>query len=187
MRTEKYFLALKCLLAAFAIDSSDAVAHEQTLRFFFRRKLDGFCFNRSFTDDFAVVSKESSETSSPVLSLATSSLPKVYSKLNAQASSVDLLEVNEEATSNQPKSAAHIFASVRVRQMLDSTATQVHCDSAIEALDGETLNLEDALECLRLLKELGAEKDMLEKAAEKTKARFPKANLADKVIGGEFQ
>jgi len=72
--------------------------------------------------------------------------------------------------------------------MLDSTAAQAHCDAVIETLASEpSLDLSSGLDGLRLLKELGAEKDVLSKAADKMRTRFPEAKVVDRVIEGEFQ
>jgi len=121
--------------------------------------------------------------------LAVSSLPANYAKLTAQSSSIDLLSLNHEFLSAQPETALRVFAFARGQQVLDHTAALTNQDAVIALLDDEEqdLSLEIAIEALHVLKELGAEHDMLASAAAKINIRLPEAKVVERIVEGEFQ
>ena len=159
---EKYYLALKCLLAAFTLSPSDPTAHEQTIRF--RHALQ----------------KDSSEATSPIIDLADSTLPPPYNSASAP-----LATLNEDFISIHNHSVSHTHAFVKARQLLDPASRPSNEDAMIETLEeswGATL--QDALLGLKVLRELGSGRETQQRFIGKAKGRWPEAErLLERELG----
>jgi N-alpha-acetyltransferase 15/16, NatA auxiliary subunit len=132
-RTEKYFHALKCILAAQSIDPENPKCHELSGRFKFA--LDGL--------PEPLPPKAQEVVQSTFLS-------KYPSK------SVD--EINEEYLSAHKDSASHVQAVVRLRQAIkpnDDVTKQKSGKDMIETLKSDKTSLSEALDGLRLLEGIG--------------------------------
>lgn len=120
--------------------------------------------------------------------MATSNLPSFYGKLGAQSSLGDLIALNDEFLSSQPANGFSVITCSRLRQLLDPSSVEESRDAIIKTLSGEAkLSLEESLEALHTLKELGAQKAESEGAAEQVKARYPEATIIDRVLENGFE
>jgi hypothetical protein len=133
--TEKYLLALKCLLAAHYINPSDPVLHTQIARF------------RKVLDDF-------SETLSPnVAEIITTEFDSLLPKSKSPNC------WNEDFLNANHTSAPHVQSALSVRLLLKPDSKgQVEKD-LLNTVDLETASLEDAMSALRLLDEWESSQD----------------------------
>lgn len=123
---EKYLLALKCLLAAAALDKEHSKVHEQIIRF----KL--------------AIDKD-------IESLPPKSAEVVKSKFNLLPASVDLSEYNHEYLSQHNDCARRTISALKVRKLLspDSSSSIEKDVAAVIKLD--SITMEEAKEALELL------------------------------------
>lgn len=133
--TEKYFLALKCLLSAHSIAPSDAVLHTQIARF--RKALDN-----------------SSETISP----------KLFEVITAECDSLSprsecLNRWNDDFLDANRTSAPHVQSALSVRLLLNPDSKDQVENDLLSTIDQETTSLEDALAALHLLDEWESAQD----------------------------
>ncbi|KAI9808636.1 MAG: hypothetical protein M1825_003787 [Sarcosagium campestre] len=130
IRREKYLLALKCLLAAHAVDASDPTLHAQIIRF--KRTLDDL----------------------PPDSLDAKTRAVLESKFTiGPGPSTTLAEYNDAFLAAHASSARHIHAALDVRQLLDpDSSRQANEKDVIRCLDLGDLTLDEAIDGLKLLR-----------------------------------
>ncbi|KAL9588617.1 MAG: hypothetical protein Q9203_002582 [Teloschistes exilis] len=151
IRRRKHLLALRCLLAARAIDSSLPFIHEQTIRL--RHSL------KSLNEPLP---------------------PQVSEVINAELSSIippdaDLLKLNSEYLNDNHESAACVQASLKVRQLLDPKTADENQKDVIRTLALPSVSLEDAIRGRDLLKEWKAESRYQETYLAAAHERWPEA------------
>ncbi len=151
VRTEKYALALRCLLAAHSIDPSDPTLHEQIIHF--RRTLDSLPsplpakLAEVITPEFATI-------------LPNDTDPSTY---------------NDDFLARHKHSAAHIQAYVKVRQTLTPDSLEQNQKDLLAALDLDHISLQDIVAGLDLLKSWKSEKKQLDDYVTRARQRWPEA------------
>ncbi|KAL8950309.1 MAG: hypothetical protein Q9222_003653 [Ikaeria aurantiellina] len=133
LRREKYLLALRCLLAARAIDPFHPSIHVQSIRLAHALKL-----------------------------LPEPPSPKVAEIFETEFSSLiapdaDLMKLNSEFLANNSESAAHVQASLCARQALDAKTADDNQKDVIRTLALPSVSLEDAVRGLDLLRDWKAQ------------------------------
>lgn len=152
----KYFLALKCLLAAFKISPHDPTTHAHTIRF---RQL---C--------------KPTEENKAVFELAESSLPAPFS--DAKAS---LASINDAFLKANAASAPHHYAYVRAQTALDPASGAQSQKLLLEVPEKcKDITLEQGLEGIALLREIGAEKASVQAFAKALQAKWPAATILER-------
>ncbi|KAL8667441.1 MAG: hypothetical protein Q9202_000657 [Teloschistes flavicans] len=151
IRRRKHLLALRCLLAARAIDPSLPFIHEQTIRL--RHYL------KSLNEPLP---------------------PQVSAVFNAEFSSLsppdaDLLKLNSEYMVQNNESAACVQASLKVRQLLDSKTADENQKDVIRTLALPSVSLEDAIRGRDLLREWKAVSRYQEDYLAAAHQRWPEA------------
>ncbi|KAL8863061.1 MAG: hypothetical protein Q9178_000434 [Gyalolechia marmorata] len=151
LRTKKYLLALRCLIAARSIDSTHPTNHEQVIRF--RHSLK---------------------------SLREPPSPKVLEALEGEfaplvSPEADLLKLNSDFLAENSESAAHVQASLRARQSIDPLTADDNQKDVIRTLAVPSVTLEDAMRGLDLLKEWEAESRYRECYVAAAHERWPDA------------
>ena len=149
--TGKYLPALRCLLAAWSIDSSHPTNHEQAIRL------------------------------RHALNLTHETLPpKASEALEAELSSLiprdaDLLKFNSDFLARNNERAAHVQASLRVRQLLDPETADDNQKDVIRTLALPSISLEDSINGLELLKAWNAQARYREDYITAAHERWPEA------------
>ncbi|KAL8936969.1 MAG: hypothetical protein Q9211_003925 [Gyalolechia sp. 1 TL-2023] len=151
VRRKKYLLALRCLLAAQSIDSSHPLTFEQSIRL-----------------------RHSLQT------LPESLPPKTTETLESEFSAMiptnaDLRQMNSDFLAKNSESAAHVRASLRVRQMLDPKTSDENQKDVIRTLALPSVSLADAVQGLELLKSWGAQSRYQEDYIAAAHERWPEA------------
>lgn len=145
--TGKYLLALKCLLAAHAIDSSDPTLHVQLLRF--RQALDSL--------QEPLPAKISEIVSSEFEALLPRSQP--------------LDEWNDSFLASHKNSVAHVQAALTARLLLNPDSKSQCEQDLLSTLDLEDASIDKAIAGLDLLNEWrsssAAKQTYIEKAHQK--------------------
>lgn len=132
--TEKFYLALKCLLAAHRIDATHPTTHQQTLR------LRHALASQNAQAANGGSAESSSEALTP-LDLAAENFKSPYSfKLDKSAAlnetRNELMQTNEEFYKSHPESLPHLLAYLIARQDLDdsTSATESNRDHLAKAI-----------------------------------------------------
>lgn len=145
---EKYLLALKCLLAAAALDKSHPKVHEQSIRF-----------------------KVAIDADSSSLKPQTQSVIK--STFNLLPSSVDLNKHNDEYLSSNKSNVKATVAGLTVRRLLKPEQKESVDKDVIKVLEIEGVTLTEAEDVLEILKRWrSAEVESFKKSAS---AKWPNA------------
>jgi len=153
LRRKKYLLAMKCLLAAHAIDPSNPALHVQLLRF--RQALD------SLPEPLPTAVAEIIGTGFEKL------LPK----------SQDLNEWNNTFLESQKGSVTHVQAALTARQLLNP-ATKEQCEKdLIATLELDDVTIDQALAGLELLDEWKSSLTVRRTYEEKAQLRWTGASL----------
>ncbi|KAI1325012.1 tetratricopeptide [Xylariaceae sp. FL0255] len=149
LRREKYLLALRCLNAALAIDSSNPIVHEQAVRF--RQAIDTKL--SSFPEKAAEVMK---------------------SEFTAIKAGTDLKKYNQDFLSKHKDSSAHVVSAVKVQKILGEDTKK--CEKDLNGvLSLKNADWEPAAEALGLLAQWrSSEVDAFRKAAHET---YPEVTL----------
>lgn len=156
IRKPRPFLALKALLAAFAHNDADPVAHEQTLRF------------RTLVTDC--------EANHAVLALAADALPPRYRDPHAP-----LHKLNDDYAAAHAASPAHQLCAIRARAALEPDGGARHGAEVLTLLEpGVGATLEDAVAGARLLRDLGVETALREAYVAKARARWAEAVVVER-------
>ncbi|KAM5453833.1 hypothetical protein MaudCBS49596_002456 [Microsporum audouinii] len=155
IRRKKYLLAIKCLLAAHAIDPSNPTLHIQLVKF--RQQFDAGA-------------------------AAALTPPDIIDLINAEfdillPKSTDLTKWNEEFLSSHAKSAAHVQAALTVRQMLSPESKGQSEKDLISSIDLDTTTLEDALAGLSLLDDWGSAAETKASYSTNARRRWTKASV----------
>jgi N-alpha-acetyltransferase 15/16, NatA auxiliary subunit len=124
--TEKYLLALKCLLAAAALDKEHSKVHEQTIR-----------FKLAFDENI----KGLSPTSAEVIKTEFTLLP----------TPVNLAQYNDEYLSKHKDCARRTLSGLKARKMLSPDSAPNIEKDAVAILNLPTITFEEAREGLVLL------------------------------------
>ncbi|EON61385.1 hypothetical protein W97_00599 [Coniosporium apollinis CBS 100218] len=151
-RKNKHLLALKCLLAASSIDSENPTLHEQTVRF--RRTLDTL----------------SEPLPPPVAKVIDSTFTLI-------PTSTSLSDYNDSFISKHSKSAPHVQAGLKVRQLLDSSSLPQNEKELLATLDFDTIELQDAKNGLSLLGEWKSGSEAREAYINAARKRWPEATV----------
>jgi N-alpha-acetyltransferase 15/16, NatA auxiliary subunit len=150
LATEKYLLALKCLLAAATLDKEHSKVHEQTVRF--KLALDENI-------------KGLSPTSAEVIKTEFTLLP----------TPVNLVQYNSEYLSKHKDCARRKLSGLKVRKMLSPDSAPSIEEDAVAILNLPTITFEEAREGLVLLSTWkSSEIDTFRKAAG---VKWPKATV----------
>ncbi|KAI9674723.1 MAG: hypothetical protein M1817_001627 [Caeruleum heppii] len=157
VRRRKYLLALKCLLAASAIDSQNPTIHEQSIRF--RHFVD--------TQSTSLPAKVSSVISSQITSLTPTSSPSHSTK--------SLSEENAAYLSTHKSSPAHVIAAIRVDHLLHPSEQKQHEERLLKTLDLGDCTIEQAKTAEKVVGEWGAAEDVVEAFAKKARGRWMEA------------
>ncbi|OXV06757.1 hypothetical protein Egran_05472 [Elaphomyces granulatus] len=133
LRRKKYLLALKCLLAAHAIDSSNPKLHVQLVHF--RRALDSI--------------------SEPLPSKVSETVVNRFETLLPQ--SLDLLEWNNSFLASHKASVSHVQAFLNAQLLLNPKNRSESEKDLLSTLDLENASIHDAIDGLELLTEWGSD------------------------------
>jgi peptide alpha-N-acetyltransferase len=126
IRRKKYLLALKCLLAAAALDTEHPAVHEQTIRL-------------------------KQAISSPSEIIASKSAEVIKSEFTLLPASADLSKFNDEFLFKHKDSAQHVMSVMRARRSLSPDSSS-NCEKDIAGiLDLPNITFEEAMEGLELL------------------------------------
>jgi len=151
LRRKKYLLALKCLLAAHAIDSSNPILHVQLVRF--RRALDSI--------------------SEPLPSKVSEIVANRFEALLPQ--SLDLLEWNDSFLASYKASVSHVQAFLNVQLLLNPDSRSESEKDLLSTLDLENVSVSDAIDGLELLTEWGSDQTVRMAFIEKASTRWNEA------------
>lgn len=119
-RPGKYYLALKCLLASFAIDPVDPIAHSQALSFRHACKSPlppPLSVRPNIT--YQVQTQSPDQKISDVLSIANDHFPPPYNDPSAPLS-----DINNNFLSQQPNSLPHLYAFADAAHCVEPSAAQ---------------------------------------------------------------
>lgn len=148
--TEKYLLALKCLLASSTLDKEHSKVHEQTVR-----------FKLALDKDPDALASRSGEI--------------IKSGFNLIPSTSDLSKFNDEFLSRHKNCARRTTSALAVRKLLNPGSSAV-CEKDIAAVISlPTISLQEATEALQLLTswKSGEVEGLRSKAA----AKWPNATI----------
>ncbi|KAL9001417.1 MAG: hypothetical protein Q9188_005460 [Gyalolechia gomerana] len=151
VRRKKYLLALRCLLAAQSIDSSHPLTFEQSIRLRYTLKT----------------------LPEPLPPKTSQSLESEF--LHLIPVKADLLKMNSDFLAKNSESAAHVQASLRVRQILDPKTSDDNQKDVIRTLALPLASFADAVQGLELLKNWGAQSRYLEDYIAAAHERWPEA------------
>lgn len=126
MTIEKYLLALKCLLAAAALDKTHPKVHEHIVR-------------------FQLVLTQDSETLSPT---AKSIIDSEFTLL---PSSVDLAVYNNEYLSANISSARSALSALKVRKLLQPESAPAVAKDVAAVIELPSISFDEASDALQLL------------------------------------
>ncbi|PGH18591.1 hypothetical protein AJ79_00370 [Helicocarpus griseus UAMH5409] len=135
IRQKKYLLALKCLLASHSIDPANPVLHTQMARF--RRAIDN--------------------PPEPIHEKISEAIAADFDPLLPK--SQDLTSWNDSFLSAHKSSAAHVQASLSVRQLVSPDSKSQGEKELLSTVDFETTSLEDALAGLHLMDDWNSSQD----------------------------
>ncbi|KAL1952688.1 hypothetical protein VTO42DRAFT_4451 [Malbranchea cinnamomea] len=155
IRRRKYALALKCLLAAYAIDPNHPQVHSQVARF--RKALD--TLSEPLPQDVSEVVNSEFETV----------LPK----------STNLTEWNDAFLAANSTSPAHVQSALSVRQLLTPESKSQSEKDLQSTLDLEVASIEDALAGLSLLDNWGSAQDAKTAYRQHAKQRWKESSVFD--------
>jgi peptide alpha-N-acetyltransferase len=147
---EKYLLALKCLLAAAAIDKEHPKVHEQVVR-------------------FKVVMDKDMDGTPP------KSLEVIKSEFNILPAAMSLTQYNDEYLAKHKDSAKSTLSALRVRAFL-STESASSCEKEIASvIKLPSITMEEAVEAFELLKSWQSSEAAPFKSS--AAAKWPKATI----------
>ncbi len=150
--SEKYLLALRCLLAARSIDSSNPTTHEQTVRY--RRALN------SIPEPLNAKLSEVIESEfSPILS-----------------KDADLSQYNSDYRSKHHNSAAHVQVGISTLYFLEPKTHEDNHKDILRTLALDSASLNDAIRGLKLLNAWKAEQRIRDDYIAAAHARWPEAS-----------
>lgn len=129
--TEKYLLALKCLLASSSLSPAHPTVHEQTIRF-----------------------QQAITTPSITSSITPKTFDLIKELFTLFPSDTSLEAFNEQYASEHKDSAREVLSVLRVRQLL--APSEKNAKDVVGILDLESVTLEEGREGLELLKEWGS-------------------------------
>jgi hypothetical protein len=125
--TEKYLLALKCLLAASSLGPEHSKVHEQKIR-----------FKQAITSELESVPAKSAEV--------------IKSEFTLLPESADLTQYNDEYLTKHKDCARRTVAALKVRKLL-SPDKATDCEKSIAGvIELPNITVEEATEALDLLK-----------------------------------
>lgn len=151
IRRKKYLLALRCLLAARSIDPSHPWIFEQSIRFRYTLQ----------------------RLPEPLPPKTSETLEKEFTPLIPE--NADLLKMNSDFLAENNESAAHVQASLRIRQVLDPKTSDENQKDVIRTLALPSVSLADAVQGLELLKTWGAQSQFREDYVAAAHERWPEA------------
>lgn len=147
---EKYLLALKCLLAAAALDKDHPMVHEQIIRF----KL--------------AIDKD-------IEFLAPKSVECIKSEFTLLPASIDLVEYNDKYLAKNKSSARHVVSALKVRKLISPDAAK-NCERDIAGVISRTdISLVEAQHVLDVLKSWRSGE--VDGFKSKAKAKWPKSSV----------
>jgi hypothetical protein len=148
--TEKYLLALKCLLAAAALDKEHSKVHEQIVR-----------FKLAIDKDVEGVPAKSAEV--------------IKSEFTLLPASVNLTQYNDEYLSGNKDCARRTVSALKVRKLLAPDSAGQCGKDVVGVLKFPSITLEEATEALDLLRSWkSSEVEDFRKAAA---AKWPKTSI----------
>ncbi|KIW06834.1 uncharacterized protein PV09_02514 [Verruconis gallopava] len=149
LRRKRYLLALRCLIAAHALDAEQATLHEQLVRF--RQALDADSESKSAKAD-------------QVLKANLSIVPETK----------DLKSFNNAYMAKHKDCARKTRAGLRVRQLLDPSSKAQNEKDLIALV--EKADMKEAIEGLETLKQWNSDAKVKEDYISKAKAKWPQAS-----------
>ncbi|EPS33590.1 hypothetical protein PDE_08552 [Penicillium oxalicum 114-2] len=150
LKRGKHLLALKCLSAAYALDSSYPRLHLQLLRF--RKALDGL----------------SEPLPAPIAEAIDAGLEKMLPKAQS------LEEWNTSYLASKKDSAPHVLAALSARQLLKPDSKEQCEKDAVALLDSPSITIDDAVAALEALKKWGSN---LSAFRQKASEKWPQASF----------
>jgi hypothetical protein len=148
--TEKYLLALKCLLAASALDREHSKVHEQLIRFKQAVEQDG-------------------ET------LAPQTAEVIKSEFSLLPASVSLSQYNDEYLSKHKNCARRTLSALRVRKLLSPDSAASCKKDAADVIKLPSITMEEAQETLDLLRSWNSSD--IDSFRAQAAAKWPKATV----------
>lgn len=155
IRRNKLLLALKCLLAAAAVDPEHPTLHEQAIRY--RRALDS-----------------SSEKLPPPISEV------IDSHFNLIPASTNISDKNDEFLQKHAQSPLHVHAALKVRQLLDPDKQAQHEKDLLATLDLPSISLDDACAGLSVLDEWNSDGVIKDTYIDSAQKKWPEAEAFQK-------
>ena len=157
--TEKFYLALKCLLAAFRLSSSTSSSatyppcHSATLRL------------------RHAIASSTGPANADLTTLLNTSLPSPYNNPDTS-----LTTLNADFLAANKTSPPATFSYARARVALEPAAATEAADEVVRVLQGtESLTLEEAVDALGVLEELDVKPEVRKDALEAAVAKWPQA------------
>ncbi|KAI9728724.1 MAG: hypothetical protein M1828_002830 [Chrysothrix sp. TS-e1954] len=162
IRRRKLYLALKCLLSSFALSASTSTshptAHEQAIRL------------------LHILQTSPPPLSTPSLDTLTSSLPSPYA---TSSKPHNLRTLNDTILSqSSTPTASQIFAHIRARQVIDPTSKSQNLKDLHATLEKcKEMTVLQAVEAVKLMRELGGEKGDVDAFVQEAEKRWPEADV----------
>ncbi|MCJ1321423.1 hypothetical protein MMC15_006768 [Xylographa vitiligo] len=151
IRRKKYLLAVRCLLAALSISSSDPIAHYQLIRLQYTLS--------NLTDPLPPKVSE----------VITSEFSSRY-----PSSKADLEKLNNHFLKDHKDSAQHQLAGLQARQFLDQGTREANEKEVLRILAADSTEMTDAVRAVGIIREwAGDVSKVLAKAAD----RWPEADI----------
>jgi hypothetical protein len=170
VNTEKYLLALKCLLAAHSIDPEQAKLHEQLIRF---RLASPYNLNHSSARLLTYRTVDALPESLP--EKVNQILQSLSGKIVPPKSS--LSSFNDKYLTAHRDCARRTQSALNVRLILDESTKSANEKDLIKTLELRDIDMQEAVEGLELLKEWSSEDSVKEQYTSAARKRWPQATI----------
>ena len=154
---EKYLLALRCLLATFALSPSDPTGHQQLIRL-----------------------KHALTAHTPALPPKVSEIIKDELEPLFLSPGIDLKKFNDDWLEKHKGSAEHVLAGLQARQHLHKASKDANEKEVIQLLGSNETSLADAVMAVEVVREWGGD---VTKVMEVAGKRWPEASTFQEVKG----
>ncbi|RFU35927.1 hypothetical protein B7463_g393, partial [Scytalidium lignicola] len=154
IRRKKYILALKCLLAAAALDSENSKVHQNIVR-----------FNQAIEKDKESIAPKSAEV--------------INSDFTLLPSGKSLKQFNDDYLMKYNDCARHILSGLQVRKALSPESTPACEKDVLDVLDLKSITFDEALEAFKLLQAWNSSR--VEDFRSRAASKWPKALVFTKL------
>lgn len=149
--TEKYLLALRCILATTQLSPAEPAAHFQIIR----------------------LQQALHSLPEPLPPKVSEIMTSEFSSLNP-SSELDLQKSNDKFIEKHKDSPRHYLVGLQARQFLGYSSRERNEEEVLEVVSGEQATPEDAVQAIEIIREWGGDASkVMAKAAEK----WPEANV----------